>query len=259
MGPGSWVIVAIVVLQLVAGGIAKAAEARKAKGKPAKKGGLDSLLSKIAEASKGGEADSADQGGPLTDRQQALEKLRKKRIAALRDRQASDVRIAPPTTTASPEVPDFVVSEPVTEPAAASRPSAATPPPAPVPEAAPAEPRRSRSDRGRAGRKAKRATARGKQPVATKPRKASSGGQKPASKKPVVAYVREQSPIFDSAIAKSGLGRSPEDSETARSGGPADLSGLLRDPDQFRQAFIFAELLKPPVSLRPGGNGGLDS
>ena len=68
MGPGSWIIIAIVVLQLVAGAVAKAAEARKAKGQPPKKG-LGSLLSEIKDASKG------ERGTALGKRKQSLEEL----------------------------------------------------------------------------------------------------------------------------------------------------------------------------------------
>ena len=264
MGPGSWVIVAIVVLQLVAGAVAKASEARKAKGKTGdKKKGLDSLLSKIVEASKGEEGKSSgarnqvgDQvGDPLGNRKDALEKLRKKRIAALRDRQASATRVAPPTTSEQPPVPEFIVTEVVAEPV----PSKTPPPPAatPTPDR-PASPRQAEPSRGQSGRRSKRGASQARQ-SAGRSKGQSRQARKATTKKSTAAYRREQSPIFDSAIAKSGLGQSPEEAESASAASSGTLSGLVNDPAQFRQAFIFAELLKPPVSLRPGGSGGLES
>lgn len=260
MGPGAWIIMAIVLIQVVAGAMAKVAEGRKAKerGSALKKGEFSkpgTVASKVSEK--------------VISRTEALEELRRKRIEELRKRIVGASQNKPPVEGstrvrvdgggAGPQLP------PVAAPPVAERPA----------EKVPA--RMSASQKSAQRKIAKEKASRSKAASSGRNRRGANQSArpsaKPASKQkaPVVAksdtlnapeakgaFARKKSPIFNSAIALSAPGQEKGAPEVGLAGSAGLMQGMLQDPEKFRQAVLLSELLAPPVSLRPGGCGGVE-
>jgi hypothetical protein len=102
MGTGGWIVIAIIVIQAIAGGIAKITEARKAGGVKSlgdasqSKAKPESQMAKNARQTQG-----RPKGAPIT-LQQKLEAVKQRRAAALRT--PTPVQAPAPPTVASPSV-----------------------------------------------------------------------------------------------------------------------------------------------------------
>ena len=261
MGPGAWIIMAIVLIQVVAGALAKAAEGRKAKER------RDASLSKGTSGKPGSLASKVSE--KVISRTEALEQLRRQRIEELRKRivGASEAKSGGQGSTrvkvdaggAAPGVPP-VAAPPVAERPAQRLPDQAKSSRQPAQRKVAAE-KAARSKSASSGR-SRRAGDRSAQPR-TRP----ASKQKPAvvakadaSKSSVSedAFARKKSPIFNSAIALSAPGQEKVSPAVVQAGSAGVMQGMLQDPEKFRQAVLLSELLAPPVSLRPGGCGGVE-
>ena len=255
MGPGAWIITAIVLIQVVAGAVAKVSEGRKAKER------RDAGLAKGEPGKPAGFAAKVSE--QVASRTEALEELRRKRIEELRNRIVGASQGKPPVQASTRVKVDGGGSvPPVAVPPVAERPAER----APDRSNASQKSAQRKIAREKANRAKAASTARNRRGAS----RASQAPAKPASKQkaPVVAksdslkpvaeksaFAREKSPIFNSAIALSGPGQKKN---TASEGSAGLMHGMLQDPEKFRQAVLLSELLAPPVSLRPGGCGGAE-
>ena len=232
MGNFSWIIIAIVVIQAIAGGVAKIAEKRNAQMKKANGSPGPVRLSRSVAGANERKAKQASD----------LERMRLARIEALRNRQQSQQSAVSVQPAAAPALPVAVVT--------------------PVPKARSSEPtprKESASRSQRAERARLREVARNKRAANTprdysnvvadheKPKAPSSRTPGPSMPKGVVHHPTAYAPSSTStgAVPHQPIGIS---SDAMRS--------MLSDPDSFKKAFILSELIAPPISLRPPADQG---
>ena len=261
MGPGAWIIMAIVLIQVVAGAMAKVAEGRKAKER------RGAALSKSESRGTGSLASQVSQ--KVISRTEALEELRRKRIEELRKRIVGASENKPPVEGstrvrvdgggATPQQPPVVVPPVAERPAeklpdrmSASRKSAQR-------KIAKEKASRSKASSSERNRRGANRSARPSAKPASK-QKAPVAAKSGASNAPELkgAFARKKSPIFNSAIALSAPGQEKGARDGGLAGSAGLMQGMLQDPEKFRQAVLLSELLAPPVSLRPGGCGGAE-
>lgn len=241
MGTFSWVIIVIVLIQVIAGAVAKAAEKRKAQEK------AKSLRSETrkqpsptirADSPPTIRADSPPPpASPIRGRKKLdLETLRKQRIEALRSRSAA-VSAQPPTVpTPVSELPAFVSAEQAgpSQPSPVKKAKISEPPPRQKPQRTPA---------------AKRPQ---KKVSAQKSKGTSSFGDSLLD-----SEKGFKSKIFSETIQSTQIGTELGRQEIKSANSKA-LDEILAEPERIRHGLLLAELLQPPVSMRPQGCGGLD-
>ena len=257
MGTTFWIFVGIALLQAVVGGLAKMAEKRKKReaasklsGASAESGNRSPRDARRAVAASDNQGSSGARpvvenapkkasGQTASSASERLEELRRKRIKCLRQRMG----IAPASGTtsltsgsASPTpsaVPPIVVSVP-TQPArtAAAPPQRRSTKPSESRSRSRSEPRQAVSDRGTVSDRISRS-------MPTK------GGSKMKSAAKSIVPNRDSAGGRSIKVDAGSAGRTA-----------ASLAGQLRNQGSFQRAVLMAELLQPPVGLRPSTSDG---
>ena len=231
MGSFSWIIIVIVLIQVIAGAVAKTAEKRKAMEK-AKEFRKEALEKPSLGAGRTQPTGSLEKGAL------ALENLRKQRIEKLRKRSA-------PTSLSSAPSPSPVPRPPV----AAEMPSFVV-----------------RDEAVPTSRPAKIVNKKQPKPAPTSSVAAATKAKKPgAANAAHAADLHKDSLLGSDAVLKSEIFENPinanqvgtELARTVVSSHNAEaLMHLLESPERIRHGLLLAEILQPPVSMRPEGCGG---
>ena len=215
-----------------------------------------------SQATSGNQRSSGDAATPTNDRSPAaggassrLEELRRKRIEVLRSRMGVDSAAAssvtPPPAPAA--VPPIVVSiaTPPTRTSGTPRQREAS----------------GSSGSSRSSRSSRSSNSRSPESNSATSSRSRSQSRKPVSERGSVAdrvsrskaikggaklksAAKTITPVSSSGMARSASGDSGSAGRTA-----ASLASRLRNRGRFRQAILMAELLQPPVGLRPPTSG----
>ena len=102
MGTGGWIVIAIIVIQAIAGGIAKITEARKAGGAKSLGGASQSKAKPESQMAKNARQTQGRPQQPPMTLQQKLEAIKQRRATALRT--PTPAQAPAPPTVASPSV-----------------------------------------------------------------------------------------------------------------------------------------------------------
>ena len=238
MGTFSWVIIVIVLIQVIAGAVAKTAEKRKAEEK------AKSLRSETRNKPEPTIRAGATPASTFRGRKKLdLETLRKQRIDALRSRSAGVSTSPPPVDpTPSSDVPVFVLSEEArpSQPSPVKKARISQPPPQSQPQ-----PQQKPQSIPSAQRPKKKASA-------PKSKTTSNFGESLLGSDKAL-----KSEIFSEPIHSTQIG-TELDRQEFRTANAKALDVILAEPESIRHGLLLAELLQPPVSMRPQGCGGLD-